>query len=171
MTLNTLAWLFTGRVLLHNLEEALWLPTWSMRAMRWYRPVRVPAPVFRFAAGALSLAFVVLTLSATMSQPGGVAAYLMAGYALAMLLNVLMPHALATVALRRYMPGTATALLLNLPLGLLYLQQALAEHAIEPRMFRWAGPLVVVGLLVAMPVLFALGRVACRARAVPQDMR
>lgn len=160
MSLTALAWLFTAGVLLHNLEEALHLPAWSMQATRWYRPV--PAPVFRFAAGALSLGFVAVTLAATFSLAGSVAAYLMAGYALAMLLNVLMPHVLATIALRRYMPGTATAVLLNLPLGLLYLRQALAERLIDPQVFRWAGPLVVVGLLLALPALFALGRRVCR---------
>ena len=50
------------------------------------------------------------------------AAYALAGYALAMLLNVFVPHVLATLALRQYAPGTATALLFNLPVcgALLY---------------------------------------------------
>jgi len=169
MQLVALAWLFTAGVLLHNLEEALWLPAWSTQAARWYRPV--PAPAFRFAAGVLSLAFVVLTLAATLSQAGSVAAYLMAGYVLAMLLNVLAPHVLATVALRRYMPGTATAVLLNLPLGLLYLRRALAERFVEPQVFRWAGPLEVAGLLAVLPLLFALGRGAGRARAASRRAR
>ena len=118
----------------------------------------------RFAAAVLSLAFLAFTLVATLSPAGSVAAYLMAGYALAMLLNVLVPHALATVAWRRYMPGTVTAVLLNLPLGALYLRQALAQGFIEPQVFRWAGPLVVAGLLVVMPMLFALGRSVRRIR-------
>ena len=162
MSLAALGWLFTCGVLVHNAEEALWLPAWSTRAMRWYRPV--PAPVFRFAAAVLSLAFLVVTLAATLSPACSVAAYLMAGYALALLLNVLVPHALATVALRRYMPGTATAVLLNLPLSLLYLRQALAQRFIELQVFRWAGPLVVAGVLVAMPMLFALGCSVLRIR-------
>lgn len=163
MSLAVLAWLFTAGVLLHNLEEALWLPAWSTRTARWYRPV--PAPVFRFAAGVLSLGFVAVTLAATLSPAGSVSAYLMAGYVLAMLLNVLAPHVLASVVLRHYMPGTATAVLLNLPLGSLYLRRALLERFVEPQMFRWAGPLVVAGLLVAMPLLFALGRGVHRTRS------
>ena len=162
MSLAALGWLFTVGVLVHNAEEALWLPAWSARAIRWYRPV--PAPVFRFAAAVLSLAFLALTLVATLSPAGSVAAYLMAGYALAMLLTVLVPQAQATVAWRRYMPGTATAVFLNLPLGLWYLRQALAQRFIKPQVFRWAGPLVVAGLLVAMPMLFALGRAARRIK-------
>jgi hypothetical protein len=56
------------------------------------------------------------------------------------------------------MPGTATAVLLNLPFGLLYLLQALAQGHIKPRVFYWAGPVVVVCILASIPVLFAIGR-------------
>jgi len=162
MSLALLTWLFTSGALLHNLEEALWLPAWSKRAGRWYRPVAVP--VFRFAVVALSVVFVALTVFGVLSPAGGVGAYLMAGYVLAMLLNVAVPHVAVSILQRRYMPGTATAVLLNLPLGLLYLHRAQAEHFIEPRMFRWAGPMVVIGLLLAMPALFALGRRVCGLR-------
>lgn len=162
MTLAALAWLFTGGALLHNLEESLWLPRWSAHATYWYRPV--PAPVFRLAAGALSLIFVVVTLAATLSPPRGMAVYLMAGYALAMALNALFPHLLVTLVQRRIMPGTVTGVLLNLPLGLLYLHRAFAEQTIEWQVFRWAGPLVVVGLLALIPLLFALARGVRRLR-------
>ena len=82
----------------------------------------------------------------------------MAGYVLAMVLNVFAPHLFATVLMRRYMPGTATAVLLNLPLGWLYLRQILMEHRIELRVFFWAGPLTVLAILALIPVLLALGR-------------
>ena len=82
----------------------------------------------------------------------------MAGYVLAMVLNVFAPHLLATVLRGRYMPGTATAVLLNLPLGWLYLRQALLEHRIDLRVFSWAGPLTVLAILALISVLFALGR-------------
>ena len=106
MSLTALGWLFTLGVLAHNAEEAWRLPAWSARAGRWHAPVA--APVFRFAALVLSGLFVAITLVASNSVAGGVAAYLMAGYALAMVLNVFMPHVLVTVVTRRYMPGTAT---------------------------------------------------------------
>lgn len=163
MSLALLGWLFTSGVLLHNLEEGVYLPAWSQRTSRWYRPVSIR--VFRFAAVILSIVLILLTLAGTLSHAGGVGAYLMAGYALAMLINVFVPHLLATGLLRRYMPGTATAVLFNLPLGLLYLHLALQEGFIEWRVFRWAGPLVVIGLLALMPLLFALGR-----RIVPLQM-
>lgn len=155
MSLIALGWLFTGCALLHNLEEALYLPAWSRRGRRFLKPVT--APVFRFAISLLSLLFVALTLAATVAGPGSVAAYLMAGYVLAMVLNALLPHALATMTLRSYMPGTATGVLFNLPIGLLYLSRALGQGQIALPTFYRAGPAVVLGLLGLLPVLFALG--------------
>ena len=154
--LALLASLFTLGALLHNLEEALYLPAWSKHAGRWYRPVA--APVFRVAAAALSVVFVLIILFGMLSRAGSVGAYLMAGYVLAMLFNVMLPHVLVSVFQRKYMSGTATALLLNLPLGLLYLYEALDARFIEMSTLFWAGPTVAIGLLLMMPLLFALGR-------------
>jgi Protein of unknown function with HXXEE motif len=156
MSLAVIGWLFTLGVLAHNTEEALHLPAWSAHASNWYPSVGERA--FRFAAIALSVLFVLTTATASFSQAGSVAAYLMAGYVLAMVLNVLMPHVLVTVLTRKYMPGTATAILLNLPLGLLYLQKVLSENHIQLHVFYWAGPLVVLSILALLPALLALGR-------------
>lgn len=144
MSLTALGWLFTFGVLVHNAEEAFYLPSWSMRAGKWYKPIE--ASVFRFAVILLSGVFIAVTIAASLSHPGGIGLYLMAGYVLAMVLNVLMPHVLATVLTRKYMPGTATAVLL------------LIEQSINLHVFYWAGPLVVVAIVASMPVLFTLGR-------------
>lgn len=156
MSLTLTGWLFTLGVLLHNTEEALFLPRWSADAGKWHAPVG--AREFRFAVLVLSVALVAVTAAAAVSRAGSVSAYLMAGYVLAMVLNVFLPHALATVAMRRYMPGTATALMFNLPLGVLYLRQAQMEQRIELPVFCWAGPVAVAGILVSIPALFAIGR-------------
>jgi hypothetical protein len=44
------------------------------------------------------------------TRQGSFGTYLVAGYALAMLLNVLFPHVAASVALRRYTPGVVTGI-------------------------------------------------------------
>jgi hypothetical protein len=152
----TIGWVFTLGVLVHNLEEALYLPAWSADAGRWYRPIG--AREFRFAIGVFSAAILVLTAAASIFPARSLGAYLMAGYVLAMVLNVFAPHLFATVLMRRYMPGTATAVLLNLPLGWLYLRQILMEHRIELRVFFWAGPSAVLAILALILVLLALGR-------------
>jgi hypothetical protein len=156
MSLTTISWLFTFGVLAHNTEEALHLPAWSAHAGKWH--ARVEPVEFRFAVAVLSVLLVLVAAAASLAGAGSVGAYLMAGYVLAMVLNVLMPHVLATVVMRKYMPGTATALLLNLPLGALYLRQALSEQNIQPGVFAWSGPLIVLFIVASIPALFALGR-------------
>ena len=156
VTLHSLGALFTAGVIVHNTEEGFLLPAWSLHAGKWHAPVR--AKEFRFAVTVLSALLIVIAVLASVSERGSFGAYLMAGYVLAMVLNVFMPHVLASVFTRKYMPGTATAVLFNLPLGLLYLRQALLEHNIEADRFYWAGPLVILAILVSVPALFAIGR-------------
>jgi len=151
-----LLWLFTFAVLVHNAEEALLLPEWSRRSGRWRRPVE--GGPFRFAVTVLSLLLVVVAAAAALSRPRTLPAYLLCGYAFAMAVNALVPHLAATVALRRYMPGTATGLLLNLPLALLLLRQAWRSGWVEHGTLVWAAPVVALALLAAIPLLFAIGR-------------
>jgi len=132
MSLAAIGWPFTLGVLAHNTEEALYLPAWSAHAANG---IPVGASALHFAAVALSILFVAVTAAASYPRLESVASYLMAGYVLAMALNVFVPHVLATLFSRQYMPGTATATLLNLPLGLLYLQKAVSEQYIQSRVF------------------------------------
>lgn len=156
MDFIVLAWLFALVITLHNIEEAVLLPTWSKTAGKWHHPVG--ALEFRFAVIVLTvLAYVVVWL-ATASGKESVGAYLLAGYALAMLLNVFFPHVIATAVMRRYAPGTFTALLLNLPVTLLLLQKGLQNGYVHIQRLVWVGPLMIVGILAAIPVLFAIGR-------------
>lgn len=148
--------LFTLGALLHNLEEAVWLPRWSTGAGRLYP--RVEPGAFRIAAGMISLLIAGLAVWAARAPAGSLADYLFAGMALALALNALVPHLLATCARRRYMPGTATGLALNLPLGLRVIQRSLAEHRIQASTFLWAGPLLLLAFLGLLPLLLALGR-------------
>jgi len=154
MTFSGLAWLFALAVTLHNLEEGVWLPGWSKSAGRWH--AAVGAGEFRFAVIVLTLfAYICVGLAVAGSRLG---AYLVSGYALAMALNVVMPHLLATIVMRRYAPGTATAVLFNLPIALLLLRAAFVEGRVSLAVFAWAGPLTVIAIVASIPGLFALGR-------------
>jgi hypothetical protein len=151
-----LAWLFAAAVTVHNLEEAVFLPAWSENAGRWHRPVG--ANEFRFAVVVLIVLAGVAALLATVQGRESIGAYILSGYALAMLLNVAFPHLLATVATRRYMPGTATALALNLPVTAALLRQAFREGYISATDFALAAPVVVLAIVLLIPVLFYVGR-------------
>ena len=76
---------------------------------------------------------------------------------------LLLPHVLATLALRTYVPGTATALAFNLPLGGWLLWRAITEKFVQPSVFAWSGPLTVIAIVVSIPLLFAAGRYLSRA--------
>ena len=155
MTFFTLTWLFVLAVAAHNLEEALLLPAWSQRR-GWRYPVG--AQEFGFAVVVLTAAAAATALLANSGGKGSTGAYLVCGYALAMLLNVLFPHLLATLVLREYTPGTLTAVFLNLPACTLLLGYSLREQYVETRTFLWVGPSTVLAIVAAIPLLFAAGR-------------
>lgn len=156
MSLPLLVALFVAAVLLHNAEEAIWLPAWSKHAGRWHPGV---GPVeFRFAAVLLSVLLIASAVAGIASGPRSAAAYLLFGYVFAMTANAVVPHAAVTLASRRYMPGTATGLALNLPLGCLVLRSALADGWVSLRAIAVVAPAVTVVLILAIPLLFSLGR-------------
>lgn len=156
MNFVSLSWAFAVAVTIHNLEEALFLPRWSREAGRWHPPVGVGE--FRFAVAILTLFAFAAACWAAFGPPGGVGAYLVSGYALAMALNVIFPHLAATVAMRRYVPGTVTAVSLILPTTTLLLHQALAQGYIELSLFVYVGPGITVGIVLSIPLLFMVGR-------------
>jgi hypothetical protein len=150
MRWQTVGWLFAGALTLHNIEEGVWLLPWAQRRGYWRFPVSI-AQARIVLALLTTLTYGCAWLSATGNLIG---TYLLCGLALTMLLNVLVPHLIATIALRTYSPGTGTAVALNLPLTCWLLHQAFAEKRITPRPFAWAGPAVVVGILALIPLLF-----------------
>jgi hypothetical protein len=123
---------------------------------RWH--LQVEPAVFRGAAAVQSLVLLGLAAWALSSPPQGAGWYAFSGYVLAMMVNAIVPHLLATLVLRRYMPGTATALLFNLPLGGLFLRQALGEHLVVWPTLAWAAPAVALLVAASVPILFAAGR-------------
>lgn len=157
MNFVTLAMSFALAITLHNLEEAWLLPTWSQSAGLWHPPIGTLE--FCFAVTVLTVLAYAAVYLAVVNGKESVGAYLLEGYALAMLLNVFFPHVLATVVMRRYAPGTLTALLLNFPVTVLLLRQGFKEKYIHMNRFARIGPLVIIGLLAAIPVLFFIGRI------------
>jgi hypothetical protein len=157
MNYRNLIWLFPIVVTLHNVEEAIWLPSWSKRAVLWRRPVTPGS--FRFAVVVLTvLAFAVTGLSAA-SGKQTVWTYLAFGYMAAMLANVLIPHLALTVALRSFMPGVATAVAFNLPVLSLLIVYAIREGYV----CGWRAAAYSAGvagiLLASIPMLFKTGKI------------
>ena len=149
-------WLFPLAVTLHNLEEAIWLPAWSRSAGRWQRVVHPGA--FRFAVAVLTLLAYLVAWWSVEAGSESVGTYLLTGYAVAMLLNVAVPHLIASLALRRYMPGLGTALLLNLPVTVCLLVSAVDGGYVHFPLVAYTGAGVTVVLLASIPPLLAIGQ-------------
>lgn len=142
---------------LHNMEEALWLPAWSQNVGKAFH-TPVEANEFRFAVLVVTIFGYLLTFAALVlggSLPIIHYAYL--GFVLAMMVNAVMPHLAATMLTRRYAPGTLTAILLNLPVGL-YL--VLVVHGKNQDYLLLFLGFAVMGslMLIGLRPLFRLGR-------------
>ena len=109
----TLQWLFPAVIILHNLEEALWLPGWANRTGFWRTPVS--PRVFRFVVAVLTALALAVTWLSARSGAQTPWTYLMFGCMVATLANAVYPHLALSISRRSYMPGTATAVALNLP--------------------------------------------------------
>lgn len=156
LSFRSMEWLFPLAIALHNAEEAIWLPGWSKRTGRWHDPI---APgVFRFAIVILTALAFVLTGLSFESGRETVWTYLVFGYMAAMLANVLIPHIMASIATRSYMPGLATGMAVNLPVFSLLIVLALRQECVSggKAAAYFAG---MTGLLLlSIPAFFKLGK-------------
>jgi hypothetical protein len=131
--------LFAIGVIVHNIEEAIWLPAFG----RDTGAPKVSAAGFRIVDLIFTLCVYVICLVALVSRvPATV--YALAGIGGAMVLNAFIPHLLATIRFRRYAPGTATGLLLNVPLGTTLILSLLAAGWVNASVLVWALPLGVL---------------------------
>lgn len=148
--------LFLMAFTVHNIEEGLWLPGWSKNA-KWFHP-EVTKPEFHFALFAVTVVGYLITFASFLFGPVSLVvegAY--AGFVAVIVLNALFPHLIATIVLRKYAPGTMTALFLTAPIGgwiiFLYIKGGL------PLSYMLGGAAVVgVATLLLLKPLFALGR-------------
>lgn len=103
---------------LHNIEESVWLPEWSIHAKKFHKPVK--RNQFIFAAIAVTIIGYLVTVAEILeSNPGDVFSYVYLGFIGMMGLNTILPHLAATIILKKYAPGLITAILLNLPLSVI----------------------------------------------------
>ena len=111
-----LKFLFLLAFIVHNLEEGLWLPSWSLHAKRFH-PV-VTFREFHFALFFItSLGILMTFISYMFGRDLAVIEGIYFGFVAMMVLNVVLIHIPACIVLRRYAPGTLTGVLLVLPIG------------------------------------------------------
>ena len=145
--------LFVLAFIIHNIEEAIWLPGWSKHAKKYHRTVEFNE--FVFAVLIITVSGIMLTfLKCTTGNKTVNCLYL--GYVGMMVLNAIFPHLLATIALRRYAPGLITAIVLNAPIGCYIIFESLNE--IEFFNIIISTVLMSVIIPFSLPVLFKLSK-------------
>lgn len=101
---------------IHNIEEALWLPDWSINAGVFH--IKVSNKGFRFAVIIITAIGYFLTYLFLFTVDGtGIIRLIYLGFVMMMVVNVVLPHISATVLLKKYAPGTLTGVIFNLPFG------------------------------------------------------
>jgi len=127
-------------------------------AHRTELPWTVAPAEFRFALVVLTVAAWVVTYLSWRTGPEKVWAYLVFGYIVAVLVNVVVPHIPAAIIFRGYAPGVVTAVLINLPVLTFLSVRAIKDGYVSGRKAVAFACVVPLGIVALSPVLFALGR-------------
>ncbi len=163
MSTACLAFPFAAAVTLHNLEEAFFLPNW----LRAHGRVRFrPNPTaYWIGTSFLTVLAWIAAAGAAQTPPWRPFPLLLSGFALGVAINAIVPHLAMTLMRRSYMPGTATALLLNLPLAVFLIHAQLRSRTASLASF-WLQAVVYAALLglVAFGLLYLL-QIALKAPA------
>jgi hypothetical protein len=145
--------LFALSFIIHNIEEAIWLPNWSKHAKKYHKPVGFNE--FIFAVLIITILGIVLTFL-NFIWDNEIIKIIYFGYVGMMVLNAIFPHLIATIALKRYAPGLITSLLLNVPIGVYLLLNEIKKIEIIKLLISIA--LFSVLVIISLPLLFKIGK-------------
>jgi hypothetical protein len=147
--------IFPIAITLHNIEEALWLPKWSLNAKKFHKPVNKKEFFFALIIIA-SLAYLISFLF-ILFENSLIIKYLYFGFLGAMVVNVLFPHLIATIALNKYCPGLITGLTINLPIFTLLVSRAITYDIITFQQQILATVVMTLILIFIIPLLSKIG--------------
>ena len=153
LNFKTCALLFVAAITMHNIEEALFLPSWSDPV-----GIDVSSSEFIFAVVFLTALAYLSSYFSIRSGKKGFWAYFFTGYALTMFLNVFFPHVLTSILVQEYAPGTGTAVLMVLPTASLVLYKSIQGGFVDRKKFYVIGPIVLLIMAASVPLLFAIWR-------------
>jgi hypothetical protein len=142
-----LQWARPVAVTLHNLEEAIWLP--SAAKHLGMLPRQMSPGRFRVGVGVLTVAVYLITWFSMADGRESAWTYMFVAYTFAMFLNVFVPHLPAAILLRGYAPGVVTAVLLNLPVTTVLLAEIWNDrivHSLGVAILIFGVPLVVAAV-------------------------
>lgn len=138
--------------LFHNLEEAIFICNYPVQS-----PVsfikQASCNQFLWAVSIITLIVIILLVTALRSNKPAFYLFVSTAIASALVLNVIVPHLLVAVYTFNYTPGLVTAVLLNLPLGLLTLFKNRPNCSNRKQFYRFIGIGLVMGYLIFAVVM------------------
>jgi hypothetical protein len=146
---------FCLAITLHNLEEALWLPKWSQLDSSFQKTVTPNE--FHFAVLIITaLAYLVAFLYLSFSE-SNIIKWAFIGFIGSMIFNAIFPHLIATLLMKTYAPGLATALLLNIPINTVILFKLHDLKLVTLKEIVLSTVVIGIILLAMIPLLFMFG--------------
>jgi len=131
----------------HNIEEAIFICRFPVQS-----PVSFIEPAscrqFLWAVSIMTLLVIALFIAAMRTKKPVVYLLISTAVASGLVLNALIPHVFIAIYSLNYTPGLVTAVLLNLPLGLLTLLKNRSNCADRKQFYRFIGIGLVVGYLI-----------------------
>ena len=133
--------------ILHNLEEAISICSYSVQSpLSFIKPACCNQ--FLWAVSIITLLVIILFIAAMRTKKPVVYLLISTAIASGLVLNVFIPHIVSAIYTFNYTPGLITAVLLNLPIGLLTLIKNKPNCSDRKQFYRFMGIGLLVGYLI-----------------------
>jgi len=146
---DRLLWLVPIFFMLHNLEEAPFMESWSKRLPFKIHPIATTRQ-FGIAVTILTLAGFLITYFGVEYLANSTGYLIVLGIQAILLFNAFIPHIAATVRFHMYSPGVISAVLITLPFSFYLFRRALDDNLLSWNQF-WG----LLGLAPFAMVIFA----------------
>ena len=156
LDLTAIKLLFLMGFTIHNIEEAIWLPKWSRYAKRFHEPVGSNEFIFAVIMVTI-IGYLITAADFIIGSPGNFINYMYLGFIGMMGLNVIFPHLLATIVLKKYAPGLLTGIMLNLPFSIIIIYWHF-QNEVKVIYLLVAIAMVGTSVLYSLKYLFLLGK-------------
>lgn len=147
--------LFLFTITLHNIEEALWIPRWSRYTEKFGK--QVSSDKFHFAVLVITILAYLATGLFIFFPQNLILKYFFFGFMGAMIFNVIFPHLILTIILKKYSPGLITGVLLIMPFNSLIIISSLNNSIINLSEVIISTIVVGIFLLILIPILEKIG--------------
>lgn len=147
--------LFLFSITLHNIEEALWIPRWSRYTQKFGK--QVSGDEFHFAVLIITILAYLATGLFIFFPQNLILKYFFFGFMGAMIFNIVFPHLILTIILKKYSPGLITGVLLIMPFNSLIIISSLNNSTINLNEVIISTIVVGILLLILIPILEKIG--------------